>query len=167
MGTLLSNRDAGRVGRVLTAFETNSPGEKTERPRDPRNVGGGDVSLAIELAVTNVDIVADGSGLVTIWDDDVSPPVATAATETAVLDWLHGGDEVKSGKQVVIVKFGSIWRILWAECDEEPTLTRQATLPDPDARTFPWIIWDHPTDSAQSGIYVLDTGTPNTWRKLL
>ena len=80
----------------------------------PRSKGQGN---NLKIGVTAEAIAVDSSGSVTIWTGGESVPTETGDTVTAYLDWMDGGEAISSGKQVLLAKFGTIWRIIGAECE--------------------------------------------------
>lgn len=68
------------------------------------------------LGVTNSDIVPDDHGGVSIWINGIDTGVDL---DMCYLDWMHGGQQISSGKEVIVKYFprDSKWRIIHAECE--------------------------------------------------
>lgn len=77
-------------------------------------LGGG---TELKIGKTDAEITAGSFGTVSIWENDASAD--TGENVTAYLDWMTGNENVSSNKEVLIAKFGDIWRIIGAECEAE------------------------------------------------
>lgn len=64
---------------------------------------------------TTSPVTAGSTGSVTLYDKGVS----TGATITAHLDWMHGSEDISSGKEVVVAYFAleDRWRFIASECE--------------------------------------------------
>lgn len=109
MGKTLSGKDENRVSKALHAFERSVPAVIQTPSRTPRATSN---SAKIKIGVAAEDIPIDESGLVTVWNDSVTPPIATSEVITAHLDWLHNETAVSTGDELLLFLFGGIWRIV-------------------------------------------------------
>lgn len=64
---------------------------------------------------TTSPVTAGSTGSVTLYDKGIS----TGATITAHLDWMHGSENISSGKEVVVAYFAleDRWRFIASECE--------------------------------------------------
>lgn len=111
---------ARRIKRFVD--ENDVPPVRRERevrnPIDAPDSGGS----ALKIGKADSDITAGSTGTVSLWQKNPSTGTLedTGDNVTAYLDWMHGSEDVSSGKQVVIARFGEyggIWRIIGAECE--------------------------------------------------
>jgi hypothetical protein len=79
------------------------------------------VRLGVPQAITYAgmadgNISVDSSGTISLYDDGSD----TGENVTAYLDWMHGDEQVSSGKEVLVTWFPmeSKWRITAAECED-------------------------------------------------
>ena len=68
------------------------------------------------LGVTNSEITVDSSGGVSVWVNGSDTGFDLA---TCHLDWMHGSQNISSGKEVIVKYFprDAKWRIIHAECE--------------------------------------------------
>lgn len=68
------------------------------------------------LGVTNEAITADDSGGVSVW---IGGSDTGYDLDVCYLDWMHGGEAISSGKEVIVKYFplDFKWRIIHAECE--------------------------------------------------
>lgn len=71
---------------------------------------------AVILGTANADILINTGGLISVYRDGAD----SGADETAWLNWMHGGQQVSSGKQVKAewIKDQRKWIITGAECED-------------------------------------------------
>lgn len=81
-------------------------------------LGGG---LEIKLGKADADITAGSSGTVSIWSDDGISD--TGDDVEGFLDWMHGGEDISAGQELLVVRMGFLWRIIGAECEDETIVT--------------------------------------------
>jgi hypothetical protein len=87
---------------------------------DHKNHNWALVRLGLHRGVTCIgkadsEITIDSSGTVSLWTDAGD----SGDNVTAELDWMHGDENVSSGKEVLVAWFPdeSLWRIVGAECE--------------------------------------------------
>lgn len=112
--TSLSDSDVRNMRKMWAWYQNqlaNSP-----PPRQPRAgrvpSGGGQL---FKIGKTDSLITFGGNGVVSIYRNGID----TTENETAKLDWMHGDEDISSGKEVLIMRFADegIWRIIGAECE--------------------------------------------------
>lgn len=90
--------------------------------RVPRNVRGRSGGTNLKIGKADSTITAGSTGTVSVWQKNASTGTLedTGDNVTVYLDWMHGSEDVSSGKQVLIARFseyGGIWRVIGAECE--------------------------------------------------
>lgn len=70
----------------------------------------------VKLAKSDSTITAGSSGTVSIYSD---PSTDSGDNVTAWADWMDGGQDISSGKELLIMWFPgeNKWRIIGAECE--------------------------------------------------
>jgi hypothetical protein len=79
-------------------------------------LGDSRVGFVTAFAKADSTITAGSSGTVSIWDDTSD----TTDNVTAYLDWMDGGNDISSGKELLIMYFPELgrWQIIGAECED-------------------------------------------------
>lgn len=117
----------------------------------------------IYKAVANQDIVADGSGEVTLNYDGVEGHIVTAS-----FNWAHNGNNILSGDQLFVYYFAEEKKyiVIGRECsepEEAPVVPETGVLWSPDVLSDDLIFWiaaSHTSDF--SGTTILDEWTDLT-----
>lgn len=77
-------------------------------------------TVKVKIGKADSAITADSTGTISIYEWDGSTLSDTGDNiEDVRLDWMHGNEDISSGKEVLIMWFPAekIWRIIGAECE--------------------------------------------------
>ncbi|QDV23425.1 hypothetical protein [Aureliella helgolandensis] len=122
MSTLLSNKDAARVGRVVRAYEAEVKTRASRRPPPIPDEGSGDNHYLYTLTAA----MSSGSGTATIRNMADDEEIETGAI---VVDTLGMFDGLAIGQRGICIKSGEAYysigpyvtRVRWADPDLEYT----------------------------------------------
>lgn len=111
-----SDSDIEMLRRIAARERRQNPkvGKRDHVP--PRMIS----NQIVKIGKADAAITFDSSGTVSIWKRNGSGTlVDTTENVTAHLDWMHGDENVSSGKEVLVAWFQDegIWRIIGAECE--------------------------------------------------
>jgi hypothetical protein len=73
----------------------------------------------VRIGKTTGTITAGSSGTVNVWTGSTAAETNPVVALTAHLDWMHGSEDISSGKEVQVRYFTDAekWRITGAECE--------------------------------------------------
>ena len=113
----LSDNDKRKLQRMWNWFQKNETKTENSPPKLPRMIG----KQIVKIGKASGAINYDSTGTVIIWrKNQTTGTLEAQETITGVvLDWMHGDQNISTGKEVLIMWFADeqVYRVVSAECE--------------------------------------------------